>query len=54
MPKVQFAILVQQYPDDDELRYSLALVCLEGRRGTKPTTTCNSWWNVAAMSIPRT
>lgn len=29
--KVQFANLVQQYPDDDELRYSLALVCLEAK-----------------------
>jgi tetratricopeptide (TPR) repeat protein len=29
--KVQFSSLVQQYPDDDELRYSLALVCLENK-----------------------
>ena len=26
--KVQFASLVEQYPEDDELRFSLALVCL--------------------------
>jgi tetratricopeptide (TPR) repeat protein len=29
--KVQFSSLVQQYPDDDELRFSLALVCLEAK-----------------------
>jgi predicted Zn-dependent protease len=29
--KGEFASLVQQYPDDDELRYSLALVCLEAK-----------------------
>ena len=30
-PKSQFSSLVQQYPEDDELRYSLALVCLEAK-----------------------
>jgi hypothetical protein len=34
--KVQFASLVQQYPEDDELRFPLALVCLEAKPGTKP------------------
>ncbi|KPW24181.1 TPR repeat-containing protein, partial [Pseudomonas syringae pv. aceris] len=29
--KVQFSALLQQYPDDDELRFSLALVCLEAK-----------------------
>lgn len=29
--KGEFLSLVQQYPDDDELRYSLALVCLENK-----------------------
>lgn len=29
--KTQFASLLQQYPEDDELRFSLALVCLEGK-----------------------
>lgn len=29
--KVEFSSLVQQYPEDDELRYSLALVCLEAK-----------------------
>lgn len=29
--KTQFSSLVQQYPEDDELRYSLALVCLEAK-----------------------
>jgi thioredoxin-like negative regulator of GroEL len=27
----EFSTLVQQYPEDDELRYSLALVCLEAK-----------------------
>ncbi|MBD1589115.1 tetratricopeptide repeat protein [Pseudomonas typographi] len=27
--KVQFSQLLQQYPEDDDLRYSLALICLE-------------------------
>ena len=29
--KAEFSSLVQQYPEDDELRYSLALVCLEAK-----------------------
>jgi tetratricopeptide (TPR) repeat protein len=29
--KAEFSSLVQQYPEDDDLRYSLALVCLEAK-----------------------
>ncbi|WP_410970032.1 tetratricopeptide repeat protein, partial [Salmonella sp. SAL4458] len=29
--KAEFAGLVQQFPDDDDLRFSLALVCLEAQ-----------------------
>ncbi|MFH7468148.1 hypothetical protein RA282_30415, partial [Pseudomonas syringae pv. tagetis] len=29
--KVQFSALLQQYPYDDELRFSMALVCLEAK-----------------------